>query len=118
MLWVILAVVGAVSTDTDKNRVIDGDTIVYDGTTYRFACIDAPELDTWQGERTKEQVEQMLGGMNDIRIKQGYDPYKQEPTGKYGRTLAYIYKDGTNINRYLVEHGYAKLYEGCDSNDL
>lgn len=92
-------------------RVVDGDTIKINETTYRLLGIDAPELKQrcsidgaqWAcGIASKDHLSQLVGG-GALRCS-GND------RDRYGRTLAYCYRDGENINRSMVADGWAVNY--------
>lgn len=99
-------------------RVVDGDTYVIDtgGTEkkIRLIGVDTPESvasANYCKENTAEGRE-----VSDIvkdKITEGdilYIEYDVEETDKYGRTLAYLYfPDGTMIQDWLLENGYANV---------
>lgn len=68
----------------------------------RFARINAPELRTVEGQTAKKFILQHLEKGMTITIKTFKDP-----TDKYGRWIAEIYKDDININDLLVTNGHA-----------
>jgi len=89
-------------------RVIDGDTIVLEnGTHIRYIGINTPEtkdprkpVEYFGKEASAENTKLVLN--KKVRLEYGVqnDPFK--------RTLAYVYlEDGTFVNAYLVENGYA-----------
>lgn len=99
-------------------RVVDGDTIdaevdlgfgMYTKQRFRLAGIDTPETRTRDrkekaaGLEAKKVVTDMILGKR-ITVQ-------TDKAGKFGRYLAYIIlNDGTNLNEYLVENGYAEEY--------
>lgn len=85
-------------------RVIDGDTIVINGTTIRMLGINTPE----RGEKYYEEAKSFLENL--ILNESVYIIHGKEPIDRYGRTLAYISKANENINLKLVEEGYANFY--------
>jgi micrococcal nuclease len=114
-------------------RVIDGDTIEVrfpDGHTedVRLLGVDTPEVhvavdppeyegipDTeagrdwlrdW-GHKASEFARNQLG---DKTVEIATDP-QADRRGSYGRLLVYVYVDGRNFNRQLIEQGYARLYD-------
>lgn len=97
--------------------VLDGDTIRVKIEekiiTVRMLGIDTPEtVDPRRevgcfGPEASKETKQLLSG-HQIILK--LNP-KREVTDKYGRYLAYVYReDGLFINEYLIEKGYAKEY--------
>jgi micrococcal nuclease len=115
-----------ISTTTDKNvqqdlvdvvSIVDGDTIKVsiNGkiTTLRLIGIDTPEtLDPRKpvqcfGLEASKKAKELLTGRK-IRIEQ--DP-TQGKLDKYGRLLAYVYRDdGLFYNEYMIKQGYAHEY--------
>jgi micrococcal nuclease len=114
-------------------RLIDGDTIEVrfpDGHTedVRLLGVDTPEVhvavdppeyesipDTeagrdwlrdW-GHKASEFARNQLGGKT---VEIATDP-QADRRGSYGRLLVYVYVDGQNFNRQLIEQGYARLYD-------
>jgi micrococcal nuclease len=96
-------------------RVIDGDTIdaevdlgfnIKMVMKIRLAGINAPEMNTQEGKRTKDALLTLIEGENVtlLSIKD-----KQE---KYGRYLGVIVKDNKNVNEWLVEQNMAVRYNG------
>lgn len=94
-------------------RVVDGDTIdaevdlgfhIKMVMKIRLAGINAPEMDTDSGKKTKAQLVTLLENQTItlLTIKD-----KQE---KYGRYLGVIVKDKQNINEWLVEQKLAVRY--------
>jgi micrococcal nuclease len=118
-------------------RVIDGDTFEVrfaDGHTeaVRLLGVDTPEVHvavdppeyegipdteagrTWLrdwGHKASEFARLTVGGET---VTIAVDPVADR-RGSYGRLLVYVYHDGTNFNRQLVEQGYARLYDSTFS---
>lgn len=97
--------------------VYDGDTITVEidlGFTskrlekLRLAGINAPEL-------KKEEREAGLKSRDILRKwildKKVVVLTEKDKTGKYGRYIATVYYDGENINKKLVDQGYAEFRE-------
>jgi micrococcal nuclease len=88
--------------------VIDGDTfdcIFSNGKkeTIRLIGIDAPELDSNDGEEAKRYLESVLNNSGYVEIE--LDVQERD---KYGRLLAYVYLyGGTMLNKLLLEDGHA-----------
>ena len=102
--------------DVELVRVIDGDTVVLDidlgcdvwlkGEYCRLYGIDTPEV---RGEERLVglQATAYLVSMTDDAEKFVVRTYKDKK-GKYGRWLVTLMADGVNINRKLVDDGYAR----------
>ncbi|MCS7106618.1 MAG: thermonuclease family protein [Acidilobaceae archaeon] len=104
-------------------RVIDGDTIEVEivevkkekyrnltgAKRVRFADINAPELSTPEGQRSKEFLASLLTGK---RVLLDVDDMKV--TDKYNRIVAVVFLEHNathylNVNLFLVEKGYAAV---------
>ncbi len=92
--------------------VADGDTITvlrdgHDQYKIRLYGIDAPESSQPHGKASKSNLSELVfGKIVDV------DP---TDTDKYGRTVARISVDGTNVNAEQLRDGYAWLYrQYCD----
>jgi micrococcal nuclease len=87
-------------------RVIDGDTIVLPGDLrIRYLLVNAPETtlghtDCYGSNASQFNSDLVLGKTIALR-------YDTECLDMYGRTLAYVSVDGQDVNRLLVERGYA-----------
>lgn len=87
------------------DRVIDGDTIVAGGATIRYLLVDAPEstagrAECYGGVAARFNADLVLGRT----VQLGYDAACRD---RYGRALAYVAADGLDVNRLLIERGYA-----------
>ncbi len=84
--------------------IYDGDTVrTGNGLIIRYIGIDTPERgEPFYSEARKRNVE-LVGGKEIVLVV-----CKEEPKDKYGRTLGWIYVDGTLINAVLLEEGLAK----------
>jgi micrococcal nuclease len=92
-------------------RIIDGDTLqVSGGQKVRLIGIDTPETKHPSrpvecfGAQASEHATALMGPGTDIRLV-----YDVEPTDRYGRTLAYVYRasDGLFVNLEMVRDGFA-----------
>ena len=91
----------------DDVRVIDGDTIKANGTTYRLAGIDAPELGQMcgtypAGKRARAYLAGLILGRSIA--------CKPQSTDRYGRTIATCTADGHDLGADMVEAGHARAY--------
>lgn len=88
-------------------RVIDGDTIELDsGERIRYLLVDTPEsvngaTDCYGHNAAQLNSDLVLGKP----ITLAYDD--SGCTDRFGRLLAYVSVDGQEVNRILVERGYA-----------
>ena len=90
------------------NRIIDGDTFVYNGERIRLICIDSPE----KGEEGYEEAGEFLGGLiigEELKLVKDVSD-KDE----YGRLLRYVYFDSDEgevfVNKEMVENGHAEVF--------
>ena len=101
------------------DRVVDGDTIdaeidlgfdVKIKKRIRFVGIDTPE------SRTRDLEEKARGLASKDRLidllKDGKFTLESKEVGKYGRVLGVLLVNDLNINKTLVEEGYAVEYWG------
>jgi endonuclease YncB( thermonuclease family) len=112
--WCIPALAGSATVVS----VGDGDTLtVSDGgrrVTIRLACIDAPESAQNPYGGIARATLQTLAPVGGSVTVQG------NTRDRYGRTVAEIFRVGTNVNLELVRRGDAFVYRqylsGCDRN--
>lgn len=95
-------------------RVLDGDTIVLrDGRHVRLVQLDAPETDEGEcyAREAKRVLTRLLPAGTQVEIE---TDSALDKVDVYGRILAYVEKDGTNINLELVRRGAASpwFFEG------
>ncbi len=96
----------------NKIRVIDGDTVVFNGVKLRLAGIDAPEkkqvctgIDKKFyncGKESKRCLEDAMSGNNVYCTVNGKD--------RWNRIISTCYNDGVDINGMLVLLGHAVAY--------
>lgn len=88
-------------------RIIDGDTIeLATGERLRYLLVDTPEstggaTDCYGAQARTFNTDLVSGKTVTI----AYD--EAACTDRFGRTLAYVTVDGQEVNRVLVERGYA-----------
>jgi hypothetical protein len=83
--------------------VSDGDTVVVeidnDEVDVRLLGINAPETDECHHREAREHLAELVDGRNVEVDERGID--------QFGRALAYLWIDATDVNRELVEAGLA-----------
>lgn len=90
--------------------MVDGDTIMLaDGRHVRLVQIDAPEVSEGEcyGGEAKRALERILPRGAAVRVEA--DP-NLDSSDRFGRRLAYVLKDGLNVNLELVRRGAAAPY--------
>ena len=90
-------------------NVIDGDTLDYDNngeiTRVRLSGINTPETGECYYQEAKDKL-------TDLTLnKYIYLETDKSNKGKYGRELRYVYVDENFVNGFLIEYGYAKVYD-------
>jgi micrococcal nuclease len=90
-------------------HVVDGDTIqLVGGTRVRLVQIDTPEKgDECYGNEASELTRRLLPSGTHVRIEQ--DPALDQED-RFGRKLAYVWKDDEDVNLTLVEEGAAGVW--------
>ena len=89
-------------------KCYDGDTCTTEsGEKIRLACIDAPEIrgknaDPLKAKASREFINNLLSNKK-VTIK-------RIDTDRYGRTVAEIFIEGTNIQKLMVKNGFAKIH--------
>ncbi|MDG1287240.1 MAG: thermonuclease family protein [Rickettsiales bacterium] len=96
--------------------VSDGDSLTFDGLQIRLAGIDAPELgqpcnrrgqNYDCGREAQRQLSKLIGAQFVI--------CETEETDRYGRSVAQCYAKGINLNKAMVEAGWALSYLDYDT---
>lgn len=92
-------------------KALDGDSLTVSGRQVRLFGMDAPEFDqtcqkdgqSWAcGEASKEQLSGLVAGQRVECQGQGVD--------QHGRVLAVCFAGGFELNRAMVEQGWALAY--------
>ncbi len=92
--------------------VIDGDTLELHGQRIRLSAIDAPE----SGQRCLNQSEKpyRCGQRSALALADriGRGTVRCDPQGRdrYGRVIATCFKDGVNLNGWMVREGWAVAF--------
>lgn len=87
----------------DVSKIIDGDTIrLENNQTLRLLGINTPEKNELYYQEAKDFLVQ--------RIQNRTVQIETFGVGKYGRTLAYVFLDGRNVNAEILLQGLATLY--------
>ena len=113
LLFSVVFLIYLLNTKATLNTVkikncYDGDTCTtVSGEKIRLACIDAPEIrgknaDPLKAKASKEFINNLLSNKK-VTIK-------RIDTDRYGRTVAEIFIEGTNIQKIMVKNGFAKIH--------
>lgn len=95
-----------------RATIIDADTLDIRGHRFRLQGIDAPESrQTCRDERGQDYRcgQQAALALADFIGASGVI-CRHESTDRYGRTVATCFKGDTDLNRWLVQQGYAMAY--------
>ena len=86
----------------------DGDTCTtIDGERIRLACIDTPEI---KGKKADPiPAKEARDFLNNLLVNKKVS-IKRITKDRYGRTVAEIFVEGTNIQKLMVQNGFAKIY--------
>ena len=86
----------------------DGDTCTTESDEkIRLACIDAPEIRGKNADPLKAKASRKF--INNL-LSNKKVTIKKIDTDRYGRTVAEIFIEGTNIQKLMVKNGFAKLH--------
>ena len=95
-----------------RPTVIDADTLLLSGTRIRLHGIDAPEKEQRCAYSSGREYLCGIAATEDLRAKIGDASVRCVVTGrgKYQRLIGHCYLGDVELNRWLVEHGYALAY--------
>ena len=105
----------AAKYETVITSVYDGDTVtasvylgldIYKVEKLRLYGLNAPEVrgkEKAEGIKSRDALRAKLKNSKEVYIYTMNDK-----RGKYGRLLAIIHADGVNINKWLIEEGFAE----------
>ena len=87
----------------------DGDTCTtLKGEKIRLACIDTPEL---KGKKANPIPAKLARDfLNDLIAKKEVS-IRRITKDRYGRTVAELFKGEINIQEFIVEQGFGKIYQ-------
>ena len=101
--------------------IIDGDTVVLQsGERIRYWFVNTPELGGSDGpecfaEEAREANRRMVDG---LEVSLEYPNLEDGCRDRYDRLLALVTIDGLNVNKILVERGYAKVESYGDDHPI
>jgi micrococcal nuclease len=95
--------------------VIDGDTIIVNGQSVRFALSSAPELSESDGTEAKNFVATLCPVGSSVTV----DEDDEQTDGSYGRILAVVHCNGMNLNSELLDSGLGYVDSRfCDTSEF
>ena len=102
------AAVSQISEEVDIISCYDGDTCTSStGERIRLACIDTPEL---RGKRAEPvPAKEARNYLKELVVGRKVT-IRRITTDRYGRTVAELFVDGSNVQQQLVASGHASIY--------
>ena len=88
-------------------RIIDGDTIVVDDKSIRFALVNTPEL----GANDYFQAGQFIENICPVGSKVLVDEDDRQRDGSFGRIIGKIFCNKMILNEEILESGHAEILE-------
>ncbi|MDH3676926.1 MAG: thermonuclease family protein [Nitrosopumilus sp.] len=96
-------------------RVIDGDTIIVDGQSIRFALVNTPEYGQYDYSQARAYIETICPIGSKVLI----DEDDGQTEGSHGRIIAKIYCNELNLNEEILEVGHAEILpEFCSVSEF
>ena len=96
-------------------KIIDGDTIIVDDQSVRFALSSAPELKMFEGVDSREFIETICPVGSKVLV----DEDDGQILGSYGRIVGVITCNGVNLNSELLDANLGYLQDRfCDSSEF
>jgi len=87
-------------------KVVDGDTLdLNNSQRLRFSGINTPETGECYYQEAKDKLTEL------VLEKDVFLEKDKSNTGKYGRLLRYVYIENILVNAFLVENGYARVFD-------
>lgn len=86
----------------EVERVVDGDTVIINGTSVRLLGINSPE----KGEKYYNEAKNFLESL----VMNKSIGIKREGKDRYNRELAYLFYEDKNLNLEIVKNGFANHY--------
>lgn len=107
LLLLFLIPASSIAQQTKVIRVIDGDTFVIEGgEKVRMIGINAPEVTDIFGEEAKQHLTDLISG----KIVELKSDATSKDRDRYSRLLRYAFLNGVDINKKMLEDGYAFAY--------
>ena len=113
LLFSVVFLIYLLNTKANLNTVkikncYDGDTCTTESDEkIRLACIDAPEIRGKNADPLKAKASRKF--INNL-LSNKKVTIKRIDTDRYGRTVAEIFIEGTNIQKLMVKNGFAKIH--------
>ncbi|SNB67777.1 Endonuclease YncB, thermonuclease family [Arboricoccus pini] len=108
-LAVLLSLLAAAPAVAATPRVVDGDTLVLDGTRWRLCGIDAPEHDAPGGSEATAYLHKLVDG-RDVTCSLACNR-----TDRYGRSVGFCSVAGKDLGRLMIDAGHACRWARYDN---
>lgn len=110
VLLILILICGCAKNELEGSfkviKVVDGDTLdLNNSKRVRFSGINTPETGECFYQEAKDKLTGLVLGKDVFLEKDRSD------TGKYGRLLRYVYVEDVFVNAFLVENGYARVFD-------
>jgi micrococcal nuclease len=96
--------------DYHVDHVVDGDTVwLRKGNStvkVRLLRVDAPELNELGFQEATEELRRQIGDESSVHLE-----FEEERLDPHGRTLAYLFVDGKNVNVAMVASGWSPFFD-------
>lgn len=93
-------------------RVIDGDTLAFEGATVRIENIDAPEMPP--RSRCRAEADLAMRATAELRafVRTGVVGFAPSGMDRYGRTLALVHVGKKDVGEHMVARRLARPWRG------
>ncbi|MDH3278630.1 MAG: thermonuclease family protein [Nitrosopumilus sp.] len=96
-------------------RIVEGDTIIVDDQSVRFALSTSPELKTLEGKESRDFIETICPVGSKVLV----DEDDEQILGSYGRMVGVVTCNGVNLNSELLDANLGYLQDRfCDSSEF
>ena len=96
-------------------NIVEGDTIIVDDQSVRFALSTSPELKTLEGKKSRDFIETICPVGSKVLV----DEDDGQILGSYGRMVGVVTCNGVNLNSELLDANLGYLQDRfCDSSEF
>ncbi|MFQ6107753.1 MAG: thermonuclease family protein [Thermoplasmata archaeon] len=89
----------------EVTKIVDGDTLYIEGVKIRLALVDTPEF----GKEGYEEATEFAASLCPVGSQATADQDDWQLEDRYGRMLAVVYCNGSNLNKELLESGHGVI---------
>jgi len=96
-------------------KIVEGDTIIVNDQSVRFALSTSPELKTLEGKKSRDFIETICPVGSKVLV----DEDDGQILGSYGRMVGVVTCNGVNLNSELLDANLGYLQDRfCDSSEF